>query len=120
MASDDDEYVTKGYLRAFEDRLQQRFDAKFSKLDSKIDNLRVNLTKSFDTKLDRMAMDVDTKLDGLAMSVDTKLETIRDQIIRAFEMTEENIRQDHAHVDELASLETRVAKIEKHLAIDEH
>ena len=74
------------------------------------------------TKADLASLEVgiDTKLEGLKNRLDTKLEDVKDQIIRAFQMTEENIRGDCAHADEVREVENRVTRIEQSLGIDKH
>lgn len=59
---------------------------------------------------------IDARFDAL----DTKLDKVKDEIIRAFRMTEEDIRKDAAHVDELAETNRRVTKIERHVGLEEH
>ena len=58
-------------------------------------------------------------LRNLELRIDTKLETVKDEIIRAFGMTEEKIRKDSAHVDEVTDLDNRVTRVEKHLGLRE-
>ena len=46
-----------------------------------------------------------------------QLSVATNQILRAFQMTEENIRQDAAHVDEVQELRSRIERLEKQAGI---
>ena len=46
-----------------------------------------------------------------------QIASAKDEILRAFQMTEENIRQDAVHPDELAATNQRVDRIEQQLGI---
>lgn len=65
-------------------------------------------------KEDRKAFEsrVDTKLDTLATTLQESMESMRDQIIRAVQIMDENNR-DSVHADEHAALVNRVTNLEK-------
>jgi len=77
----------------------------------------INMTSDSDpaTKSDLSQLGLE-----LTQVFDTKLETTKDEIMRAFQMTEENIRKDCAHADKVVELESHVTTIESHLGISKH
>lgn len=56
---------------------------------------------------------VDTKIDTLATTLQNSMESMRDQIIRAVQIMDENNRKDSVHADEHAALVNRVTNLEK-------
>lgn len=83
MADDSNEPATKGDLSDVETSLR----ADVTKLDMKIDTITAELVNHMDD--------------------------IKDAILRAFGMVEENIRKDMTHIDEHRGLEQRVAALEE-------
>jgi|GEM_PF-6455159 len=58
-------------------------------------------------------------LQQLESKLCTHMDNIKDQIIRGFQLTEESIRKDSAHVDEVAALDTRLSYVERQLGMND-
>ena len=61
---------------------------------------------------------VNDKLDAGFSAMMDRLESVQDQMLRAFAMTEESIRKDHSHVDEVADIDNRLNAVEEKLGIN--
>lgn len=111
--------ATKGDLARLKVELTEEFDGKLQALSDRFDDKLEALSDRFDAKLLDSSNRVDVKLQELSETFDAKLEDMKDQIIRAIQMTEENIRGHAAHVDEVADLSRRVSRVEDKLGIRE-
>ena len=78
----------------------QQVEGKLGSLEIKLENVEVKLR------------DVEIKLCAY-------MDNIKDQIIRGFQLTEESIRKDSAHVDEVVALDTRLSRVEEQLEASE-
>ena len=81
-------------------------------LKDQIEGLRTELTQ----KIDTVKVEITTEL---SQKMDEKFDNFKDQIIRAFRMTEGNIRKDCAHVDEVAAIDNRLSRVEVHVGLTE-
>ncbi len=94
--------------------IESMLEKQSSELQSDMSSLKDELRADMSSLKDELRADMSNLKDGLQAN----MENIKDQIIRAFGMTEENIRQDATHVDEHAALKSRVARIEQHVGLD--
>jgi len=63
--------------------------------------------------------DLKEATDGLRAELVVAMNEMKDQILSAFKMTEETIRKESAHADEVAGLDARVQRLENHVGINE-
>ena len=101
MNDSNDELATKRDLT----RLSRDFASKLE-----------HMAESFDAKLESTKNELRTEINEIKTDLVDHMESIKDQIIRAFQMTEENIRKDSVHVDEFSNLEKRVTVLENRVA----
>lgn len=109
MPDDANKLATKDGLQQLEDKLCSRLDGHDARMDA------------MDARFDKL----ETRMDGLESTMQnvksellSHMENIKDQIIRGFQLTEESIRKDCAHVDEVAAIDSRLTKVETQLRQD--
>lgn len=111
MADDSNEPATKGDLRALEHSLR----SELKDLRTEVTNHGAQLA-SHGAQLTSLRADVaslDKKIDTRTAELVNHMNEIKDEILRAFGMVEENIRKDMTHIDEHRGLEQRVAALAK-------
>ena len=75
------------------------------------------LTIQLNSEIDQLRTDMHSDISALEARIDKKLNTVKDEIIRAFQVAEENIRHDTPHIDEVRELDNRITRIEHHIGI---
>ena len=115
---DDSSAATKKDLSREATLLRSEAKTATEEIRADVDDLRSDLkaeiwgaTVGLRDELRSMEQRMDTKLE-------TSLATMRDEIIRAFGMTEEDIGKEAAHRDEMAATNNRVARIEEHFGFN--
>lgn len=85
-------------------------------LENAIEGLRVSTNSGLNNAIDGLRAELVQHVDEM---LDNKLSTLKQEIISAFRMTEEDIRKETAHADEVSALDDRLKHVEAYIGINE-
>ena len=118
MADDSNQPATRGDLRELEQTLREASKSDLRELSTELKDDMHQLRTELKDDMRQLRTELKDDMRQLELRQDTKLDALRDEIIRALGVVEENILSNMAHVDEVQGLDNRLTRVEKHLGLD--